>query len=215
MGCSRKKNNRRGEGLTPPVIFHFFTLSLKFQTKQSSSPGNSTKLCQISWKFQGQKPRPLEIPHYFFLVTFANSTSFLINPWRNFTCYFFDTTGNSISSILPVFFFLEQPNAKTFASFQKMLLDFTRPIGNSTYKIYDPLGQNKTINQIIVGTPPPLVKGGQDLPKIKSLGGGVQNFLPERGNKPEKGGSGCHFSIILQFNHIYCVYYSLFGSSVF
>ena len=26
--------------------------------------------------------RPLEFPHYFFLVTLGNSTSFLINPWK-------------------------------------------------------------------------------------------------------------------------------------
>ena len=31
-------------------------------------------------------------------------------------------------------------NAKTYASFRKMLLNFTRPIENSTYKAYDPLG---------------------------------------------------------------------------
>ena len=31
-------------------------------------------------------------------------------------------------------------NAETYASFQKMPLNFTRPIRNSTYKIYDPLG---------------------------------------------------------------------------
>ena len=31
-------------------------------------------------------------------------------------------------------------NAKIYASFRKMLLNFTRPIGNSTCKIYDPLG---------------------------------------------------------------------------
>ena len=30
-------------------------------------------------------------------------------------------------------------NAETYASFRKMLLNFVRPIGNSTYKIYDPL----------------------------------------------------------------------------
>ena len=29
-------------------------------------------------------------------------------------------------------------NAETYASFRKMLLNFTRPIGNSTYKFYDP-----------------------------------------------------------------------------
>ena len=31
-------------------------------------------------------------------------------------------------------------NAETYASFRKMLLNFIRPKGNSTYKIYDPLG---------------------------------------------------------------------------
>ena len=31
-------------------------------------------------------------------------------------------------------------NAKTYASFRKMLLNFIRPIGNSTHKIYDLLG---------------------------------------------------------------------------
>ena len=31
-------------------------------------------------------------------------------------------------------------NAKTYASSPKMLLNFIRPTGNSTYKIYDPLG---------------------------------------------------------------------------
>ena len=38
--------------------------------------------------------------------------------------------------------------------------------------------------------PPPLFKGGQDLPKTESLvgGGGVRNFLLERGDKPVKGG---------------------------
>ena len=36
--------------------------------------------------------------------------------------------------------------------------------------------------------PPPSLKEGEDLPKIESLGGGgVQNFLLERGHKPEKG----------------------------
>ena len=32
----------------------------------SFNPGNSTKLCDITWKFQqGQKPRHMEIPHKF------------------------------------------------------------------------------------------------------------------------------------------------------
>ena len=62
--------------------FIFLLYPWKFHTKQSSTPGYSTKLCQIPWNFQGQKQIPLEIPHYFFLVTLGNSTSFLINPWK-------------------------------------------------------------------------------------------------------------------------------------
>ena len=34
----------------------------------------------------------------------------------------------------------EVRNADTYASFRKTLLNFLRPIGNSTYKIYDPVG---------------------------------------------------------------------------
>ena len=33
-------------------------------------------------QFQFPNPRPMEIPHYFFLVTPRNSTSFLINSWK-------------------------------------------------------------------------------------------------------------------------------------
>ena len=66
----------------------------------------------------------------------------------------------------------------------------------------------------IVGTSPPLIKGGQDLPKIESLGG-VPKILIEREDNPEKGGrvdvemgegGGCHFFITLQFNCIHCMY---------
>ena len=42
----------------------FLNLSLyhkKFQRKQAFIPGNSAKLCDTPWKFQGQKPRPMEI----------------------------------------------------------------------------------------------------------------------------------------------------------
>ena len=62
----------------PLEFFIFLLYPWKFQTKQSSAHGYSTKLCQIPWKFQGQKQRSLEIPHYFFLVILGNSTSFLI-----------------------------------------------------------------------------------------------------------------------------------------
>ena len=89
MGYCRKNPNRWGRRgrlriyffEPPPSPLEFFIFLLypwKFQTKQSSTPGYSTKLCQIPWQFQHQKQRPLEIPHYFFLVTLGNSTLFLI-----------------------------------------------------------------------------------------------------------------------------------------
>ena len=34
----------------------------------------------------------------------------------------------------------EIKNAETIVAFRKMLLDFIRPTGSSTYKLYDPLG---------------------------------------------------------------------------
>ena len=60
MGYSRKNPNGRLRIYffeNPPGIFHLFTLPWKFQIKQNSTPGYSTKT-----------PR--------------NSTSFLINPWK-------------------------------------------------------------------------------------------------------------------------------------
>ena len=41
-------------------------------------------------------------------------------------------------------------NAKRYASFRKMLLNFMRSIGNSTYKIYDPLG-TKLLTRLRLG----------------------------------------------------------------
>ena len=41
---------------------------------------NISQICvpPLSWKFQGKKPRPMEIAHYFFLIT-ASSFTFLFN----------------------------------------------------------------------------------------------------------------------------------------
>ena len=85
-GLFQKNSNMRGlvyNFLKTPLKFFIFLLYLcKFQTKQSSTPRYSTKLCQIPQKFQGQKQRPMEIPHYFFLLTLGNFTWFLINPQK-------------------------------------------------------------------------------------------------------------------------------------
>ena len=50
----------------PPGIFRFVTLPLEIPEKTSYHLENSAKLCDTSWKFQDQKPRPaMEIPHKF------------------------------------------------------------------------------------------------------------------------------------------------------
>ena len=87
LGYSRKK---MGEGGTE----EFFILTiplLEIPDKTKLQPWKFQKNCgiarlcltwQIPWKFQAQKPRPLEILHYFFLVTLGNSSLFLTNPWK-------------------------------------------------------------------------------------------------------------------------------------
>ena len=77
----------------------------KFQTKWSFTSGNSTKLCYSHWNVQGQKPRPMEVPHYFFLDHAWKSHFFflLISAVSRF--YFFNPPGNSMSSKPPFAFF--------------------------------------------------------------------------------------------------------------
>ena len=90
MGYSRKKNrNRGGEGggwghtflKNAPRILDLSGGPYKFWRKQAFVPGNSAKLFDTPWKFQGQKPRPMGIPHIF-LNTPGISTYFLIDPWN-------------------------------------------------------------------------------------------------------------------------------------
>ena len=59
---------------------HLSLYSCQFLTKWSFTLWNSTKLCYITeWNFQGQKLRPIKIPHDFFSITPGNSTFF--NQW--------------------------------------------------------------------------------------------------------------------------------------
>ena len=62
LGYSRKNPKRGCWGHTflkkTPEIFRFVTLLLEIQDKMK---------LHTHWNFQGQKPRPMEIPHYFFL----------------------------------------------------------------------------------------------------------------------------------------------------
>ena len=84
------EKNQTGRGLriyfseNCPGIFHSFTLPLELpdKTKLSSPSHIPHSVSQIRQKFQGQKQKPMEIPHYFFLVTLRNSTSFLIKPYK-------------------------------------------------------------------------------------------------------------------------------------
>ena len=99
LGYSRKKKNVGGgrevedilfwNYLSPLRNFRFVTLPLEFPEKTSIY---SWKFCKIVWhpfwKFQGQKPSPMEIPYEFFFNVPGNFTSLLIDPW-NFYVFFF------------------------------------------------------------------------------------------------------------------------------
>ena len=82
-------------------IFHFFTLPLEIPDK-TAQPLDIPQNCVRSLGNSKTKRKDtLEIPHYFFLVTLGNTTSFLINarkfhmlflwyPWnRGAVCFFF------------------------------------------------------------------------------------------------------------------------------
>ena len=60
----------------------FATLPLEISEKKAFTPENSAKFCDTPWKFKGQKPRAMEISH-FFLNSPRNSTSFLIDRWSS------------------------------------------------------------------------------------------------------------------------------------
>ena len=66
IGLLHEKSNQRGWWYTFLKTFmEFLDLSIypkKFQGKQAFTPENTSKLCGFwPWKFQGQKPRPIEI----------------------------------------------------------------------------------------------------------------------------------------------------------
>ena len=88
---SRKIPNKRGWGHNfwkkTPGIFRFVTLPLEVSDKMKLIPGNSTKLCYTHCNFQGQNPRPIEIPYDFFWMTPVNAISFCIDP-KNFHILF-------------------------------------------------------------------------------------------------------------------------------
>ena len=76
-----EKNKQGGSGHTflTTGFFYSFTLPLEIPDKSKLHPWKLFKIVfYIVWKFQDQKPRPLENPHNFFLVTPRNSTY----PWK-------------------------------------------------------------------------------------------------------------------------------------
>ena len=85
MFLSKKSKRVDREGLRKYFFeknLEFLDLSLqpeKFQRKQNFAIRYFTQLCGTLWKFQREKPRPMEIPHDFFLINAGNSTSFLID----------------------------------------------------------------------------------------------------------------------------------------
>ena len=50
-------------GKAPLEILDLSQYPKKFRRKKAFNPGNSANLCDTLWKFQSQKPRPMEIPH--------------------------------------------------------------------------------------------------------------------------------------------------------
>ena len=83
---------------TPPPlrIFHFLLYRWEFPRQSKAQPLDIPQNCVSPWKF----PRPKT-------KSTRNSTLFFLgHPLGNSTCYFFDTPGNSISSLtLPSCFF--------------------------------------------------------------------------------------------------------------
>ena len=111
MGYSRKNPNSEGLRIyfseSAPRNFQICHFTLR--NSGENKPWKSAKLCDTPWKFQGQNPRPMEIPHQFFLSTPGNSTSFLIDPW-NFHILFFQYPWKFYVLNPPCFgFFLNSP----------------------------------------------------------------------------------------------------------
>ena len=117
MSYSRKNPNKGVWGyafLIKPLEFLCLSLyPLKFQRKWSFTPQNSAELCYTSWKFQGQRPRPMEMPHNVFFITLRNCACFSLTPGIS-TCSFFSNPVNSTSSTPPVWIFLEWLNTAFF-----------------------------------------------------------------------------------------------------
>ena len=77
MGYSRKNPNWKTHG-----FFRFFTLPLEIPGELLLHPRKSHKIVLHPLEIQSLKIKTVEIPDDIFLITPANSTSFLIEPWN-------------------------------------------------------------------------------------------------------------------------------------
>ena len=102
MGCSRKIQARGIEDIykkKKKKILNLWSLSLyPWQSRQNKAfftLGNSVKLCNTFWKFQGQKPRFMRMQHDFFFFFWSSIKIQLFYPWIFWTRSSF-TLGNTV-----------------------------------------------------------------------------------------------------------------------
>ena len=100
MGYSRKKQTGIEDILfwKPPWNFRICYFTLRNSGENKFLSLEILQNCDTPWKFQGQKPRPMEIPHDFFLNTTGNSSSFFIDPGIS-TCSFFNTPWTGLAKL--------------------------------------------------------------------------------------------------------------------
>ena len=89
-----------------PGVFMFVTLPLPFEIPEKTKlhPSKFRRICYTSWKFQGQRPRPMEMRHNVFFITLRNCACFSLTPGIS-TCSFFSNPVNSTSLTPPVWIF--------------------------------------------------------------------------------------------------------------
>ena len=88
-------------------IFRFVNLPLEIPDKTNLHPWKFQKIVLHPLEFPRPKTKPMEIPHDFFFDQLSgNSTSFFIDPCIIIsTLYFFNTPGNFVSFLTPVWIF--------------------------------------------------------------------------------------------------------------
>ena len=102
----RKNPNRKKgrNGKKTPRIFRFVTLPVEIPDKMKLHPWKFYKflLHPLEFQVKNQEPRPMQIPHIFW-ITLQNSTSFLLTPGIS-TFYFFNNPGTNFHVLNPRLF---------------------------------------------------------------------------------------------------------------